>query len=1291
MAASHDDAKQPLLNKATHEEGRKALPPDYIGNANWFSYLIFRFPFPIMKLGYSKVLQLQDLPPCPAYCKSEVLVSHFLNIWEAQKKSGKQSIIVALAKTFWWEILTTGFTALLKGIGILSGPIFLYFIVEYASGLVRFKHEGIVLVVALGVIKILENFGQRHWYFGVRVLGSKVQSTLMAAIYQKELVLSSTGRQHYTSGEIVNYISVDAYRLCELAWRLHWGWLVPVVFIGAMAIAYVVVGVAMLPALVILVVGLVGLTPLIRSMQIAQRKFMEKQDERLRATTEILQGMKVIKLQAWEEKFNVFIQEKREMEFCYLSETQRKRNYATIVYWLMPMLLTCVVLLTCLLLHTSFTPTLIFTVLAIFRIIQDPVRMTPEVLAAFIQAQISFARLEKFLQEEELPEEEDLTNQNGQSLTSEYAVRVDGACLSWIPNDPQPTLHDLNIVIKRGEKVAVCGPVGAGKSSLLLALCGEMPKLSGSVHLCGSVAYVSQTAWIQSITVRDNILFGKPFNKALYDRVVQACALQEDMKGFSHGDLTEIGERGINMSGGQKQRIQLARALYSDADIYLLDDPFSAVDAQTSSHLFHECVMGAMRDKTVVLVTHQMEFLTFVDSILVMQDGGIKQAGSYTDLMMAGDVFQKLVSAHEQALHSVIDDKPEKEEREPEKEGSNTQFQKIQKRLSREESLAEMGKEGASTQLVQDEEVVAGKVGLKPYINYVQISRAGLVTAFLLLSQLVFSGVQLTSNLWLAQNVSNAAVSSLLLIGLYSVLSLVCVFAFALRSHLVVELGLRASKYFFSSLMMCIMKAPMGFFDATPSGRILNRVSVDISVIDLDIPFSYASLLGTTCDVLSIVIVTCIVTWEMVLVIVPVLVIAQLLQRFYAAAARELNRINSTTKAPIVNNSAETMSGSATIRAFKQSERFRRRNLELIDRDASAYLYKFASIEWMVLRIDLSCTVVLIIASCLVLFNGSVSGGFTGLAVTYALALNSSLVVFCIWQGFLAIFIVSVERIKQYLDLPKEAPAVVESNRPPAQWPEKGEVSLQRLQIRYREHSPLILKGITCTFYGGQKIGVVGRTGSGKTTLISALFRLVEPAHGKIYIDGIDIGSIGLHDLRFKLGIIPQDPVLFQGTVRTNLDPLNQYTDFDIWEALRKSQLLDVIEKLPLRLESPVSDRGENWSTGQRQLFCLGRVLLKQSRVLVLDEATASIDSATDALLQSVIREEFSACTVITVAHRIPTVIDSDMVLTLSNGVAVEFDSPKKLVDRKESHFAQLVAEYWAQAGRSHQVENGSQ
>ena len=479
---STSEIEEPLLQR--HNSN---VTPDYLTDSSWFSFLFFSFPFPLLKLGNSKVLDLQDLPPAPSSCKPEALVQLFLQAWEEQSH-GERSIVKALWKCLWKDILKTGFFAILKGVGVLSGPIFLYFFVDYASGNELFKHEGIILVVCLAFLKLMENLSQRHWYFGVRVLGGKIQSIIMAAVYQKELNLSSKGRRNHGVGEIVNYISVDVHRLMEFAWRFHWSWVVILIFIGAMTISFSVVGISTLPAAILVVVIMGAVSPIIKSMQIAQLKFMSTQDERLRTTTEVLQGMKIIKLQAWEEKFDAFIQLKRHSEYDYLADTQHKRNYTTNIYWLMPIVLTCAVLISSLLLGRTLTSTIVFTVLATFRIIQDPVRMAPEVLATFIQAQISFDRLQKFLQEDELSVDESLiadsTNgANGAYPTMDlYRIRVDNATLSWDPEGlVKASLEDLNLVVKQGEKVAVCGAVGAGKTSLLLALLGEIPKLSGSV------------------------------------------------------------------------------------------------------------------------------------------------------------------------------------------------------------------------------------------------------------------------------------------------------------------------------------------------------------------------------------------------------------------------------------------------------------------------------------------------------------------------------------------------------------------------------------------------------------------------------------------------------------------------------------------------------------------------------------------------------------------------------------------------------------------------------------------
>ncbi|KAI5443883.1 Multidrug resistance-associated protein 7, variant 3 [Lathyrus oleraceus] len=530
------------------------------------------------------------------------------------------------------------------------------------------------------------------------------------------------------------------------------------------------------------------------------------------------------------------------------------------------------------------------------------------------------------------------------------------------------------------------------------------------------------------------------------------------------------------------------------------------------------------------------------------------------------------------------------------------------------------------------------------------------------------TSIKILQNSWMASNVDNPRVTTLQLILVYFLIGVSSTFFALARSLFVVALGLQSSKHFFLQLMNSLFRAPMSFYDSTPLGRILSRVSSDLSIMDLDVPFSLTFVVGSNITFYSSLTVLAVVTWQVLIVAIPMVYVTIRLQKYYFTSAKEVMRMSGTTKSCLANHVAETVSGAVTIRAFHVEDRFFEKNLDLIDINASAFFNTFASNEWLIQRLE------------------TISAGFIGMALSYGLALNFSLVASVQSQCTIANHIISVERLNQYMHIQSEAEEIKEDNRPPLNWPRAGKVEINDLKIRYRPDGPLVLHGITCIFEAGHKIGIVGRTGSGKSTLISALFRLVEPTGGKVVVDGIDISSIGLHDLRSRFGIIPQDPTLFNGTVRYNLDPLSKHTDQEIWEVLGKCQLREVVQEKDEGLNSSVVEDGSNWSMGQRQLFCLGRALLRRSRILVLDEATASIDNSTDMILQKTIRTEFADCTVITVAHRIPTVMDCTMVLSISDGKLVEYDDPMNLMKREESLFRKLVQEYWShfQSAESH-------
>ncbi|KAJ1259572.1 hypothetical protein BS78_10G166500 [Paspalum vaginatum] len=1260
--------------------------------AGVFRQLAFSWLNPLLRLGRSKALELADIPLIAGGDTAEHASHKFSEAWSrhvgdkarSRRSGGSNSLALVLGKCFLGEILLTGFYAFLRMLAIAVAPLLLFAFVWYSDQEERDLRSGMALVGCLLLTKLVESLSQRHWFFGSRRTGMRIRSALMAAVFQKQLKLSSQGRKNHSTGEIVNYIAVDAYRLGDAINWMHMGWSSPLQLAVAVATLFWALKLGALPGLVPLVIFGFLNVPFAKILQGYQAKFMVAQDERLRSTSEVLNSMKIIKLQSWEEKFQHMIQSLRDGEFKWLRETQMKKAYGAVMYWMSPTVVSAVMYTaTAIMGSAPLNASTLFTVLATLRVMAEPVRMLPEILTMMIQYKVSLDRIEKFLLEDEIRDED---VKRVPSDDSDIRVQVQEGNFSWNASRANLSLRNVNLIISRGEKVAVCGPVGSGKSSLLYALLGEIPRTSGSVQVFGSVAYVSQNSWIQSGTVRDNILFGKPFDKELYEKAIKSCALDKDIENFDHGDLTEIGQRGLNMSGGQKQRIQLARAVYNDADVYLLDDPFSAVDAHTAAVLFYDCVMTALAEKTVVLVTHQVEFLTETNRILVMEGGQVTQQGKYSELLESGTAFEKLVSAHQSSI-TALDTSAHQQNQVQGQQMSDENIVPSALLATRQASDIEVTAKApsAAIQLTEEEQKGIGDLGWKPYKDYINVSKSSFQFSGMFISQALFTCFQIASTYWLAVAVQMDNVSAALLVGAYSGLSIFsCCFAY-FRSCFAALLGLKASKEFFSGLMDSVFRAPMSFFDSTPVGRILTRASSDLSILDFDIPYSMAFVTTGGIEVVTTVLVMGTVTWQVLVVAVPVTITMIYVQRYYISSARELVRINGTTKAPVMNYASESILGVVTIRAFAATERFIHSNMQLIDTDATLFFHTVAAQEWVLIRVEALQSFTIITAALFLVLvpPGVISSGFAGLCLSYALTLTSAQVFLTRFYSYLENYIISVERIKQYMHLPEEPPAIIPENRPPTSWPQEGRIDLQDLKIRYRSNAPLVLKGITCTFAAGNKIGVVGRTGSGKSTLISSLFRLVDPAGGRILIDKLDICSIGLKDLRTKLSIIPQEPTLFRGTVRNNLDPLGLHSDQEIWEALEKCQLKTAIRSTPALLDTVVSDDGDNWSAGQRQLFCLGRVLLRRNKILVLDEATASIDSATDAILQKVIRQQFSSCTVITIAHRVPTVTDSDRVMVLSYGKLLEYETPVKLLEDKQSAFAKLVAEYWANTKRN--------
>ncbi|XP_062120260.1 ABC transporter C family member 10-like [Humulus lupulus] len=1245
-------------------------------NAGFFNKLSFWWLTSLMKKGRRKTLENEDIPKLR---EAERARSCYLMYLEQLNKykdhSSKPSMWKIIMFCHWKEILVSGFFALLKILTLSSGPLLLNAFILVSEGKGSFKYEGYVLVIILFFSKCLESISQRQWYFRSRIIGVKVRSLLTAVIYKKQLRLSNSARVIHSGGEIMNYVTVDAYRIGEFPFWFHQTWTTSLQVLLALVILFQAVGLASMAALVAIILSMICNAPLAKLEHKFQTKLMKAQDERLNALSKALVNMKVLKLYAWETHFKKVIQSLRKVELKWLLALQFRKCYNTIVVWSSPVFVSVVTFGACYFLKVPMHANNVFTFIATLRLLQDPVKAIPEVIGVVIQAKVAFARILNFLEAPELQTAR--VKQRLDMRSVDKAIVISSADFSWEKNRSKPTLRNINLQVSPGEKMAICGEVGSGKSSLLAAILGEVPAVQGNIQVYGKIAYVSQTAWIQTGTIQDNILFGSTLEDQRYIETLERCSLVKDFELLTHGDKTEIGERGVNLSGGQKQRIQLARALYQNADIYLLDDPFSAVDAHTATSLFNDYVMEALADKVVLLVTHQVDFLPAFDSVLLMSDGKILESAPYHELFLKSKEFQDLVNAHKETAGS---------ERlayvnTTEKIGTSS---KVIKKSFRENQF----QVSTGDQLIKQEEREIGKAGFESYKKYLNQNKGYLFFFFFNFFHLTFVIGQILQNSWMAANVDNSHVSTLKLIMVYLVIGIGSIVVLLFRSFAMVYLSTESSKSLFSQLLTSLFRSPISFYDSTPFGRILSRVSSDLSIVDLDVSFSLLFTVGACITFAANLVVLAVITWQVLIVSLPTIYLAFKLQRYYISTAKELMRINGTTKSLVANHLAESLAGVSTIRAFEEEERFFTKNLELVDMNSSPFLHSFATNEWLIERLEILSAVILTSAAlCMVIFPpNTFSSGFIGMALSYGLSLNNSLVFSIQSHCTLANYMISVERLNQYMSIPSEAPEVIEENRPPSNWPNVGAIEIHNLQIRYRANSPLVVNGISCTFKGGHKIGIVGRTGSGKSTLIGALFRLVEPSGGKIIVDGIDISTIGLHDLRSRFGVIPQDPTLFNGTVRYNLDPLSQHSDHEILEVVGKCQLKEAIQDKEKGLDSLVVDDGSNWSMGQRQMFCLGRALLRRSKILVLDEATASIDNATDMILQKTIRTEFADCTVITVAHRIPTVMDCNMVLAMSDGKIVEYDEPMRLMKKETSLFGKLVKEYWShfQSAESH-------
>nr|GLL43806.1 ABC transporter C family member 4-like [Ipomoea trifida] len=1210
--------------------------------ASLFSKAVWKWMNPLLTKGYKSPLTEDEVPSLPPDFRAEQMSELLEKNWPKPDEGSSHPVWKALLRCFWKDIVFTGFLAAVKLAVMYIGPLLIDSFVDYASDDRSNPFKGYYLVLTLFLAKVIEVLSSHHYNFHTAKLGMLMRCSLITTLYKKGLRLSCSARQTHGVGNVVNYMAVDSQLISDMVPQLHSVWMTPMQLVAAILLLYIYIGapvVASVAIVFLLTILTFGITLLGNFYQL---RVMKNRDSRIKAINELLGNMRVIKFQAWEEHFSKKIQSLRGVELSWLWKIMCMTSVNVSILWSVPNIISLLTFALAIWMKIHLDTGKVFTVMTVLKILQDPIRTFPQVLVFLSQTIICLRRLNTYMLSHEL--ESDLVQREDDDCDCAIAVEVKNGNFSWDDNDEKNVLKDINFRIRKGELAAIVGTVGSGKSSLLASILGELQKSSGEVRVCGTTAYVAQSSWIQHATIQDNILFGLPMDRDRYNNAIRVCSLEKDLEVLEHGDQTEIGERGINLSGGQKQRIQLARAVYQDCDIYLLDDVFSAVDAQTGSEIFKGCVRGALKDKTILLVTHQVDFLHNADLILVMREGKIVQSGKYGELLESGMDFGALVAAHENSMElvemsaTVSDENHPQTPKSPHQQAPNSPI-----KLEGQGKPKDQPEPSSDSKLIEDEERESGHVSSSVYKEYCTKAYGWWGVVVVIVVSLLWQLALTANDYWLAYETSSSTVfKPSKFMSVYAIIGGISVILVAARSFLVIALGMKTSQGYFTEIIGSILHAPMSFFDTTPSGRILSRVTIDLTSLDIMIPVFVSNSLQSFFTLLGILVVICQNAWPTIFLLIPIFWLNAWYRKYFIASSRQLTRMDSITKAPILHHFSETVSGVMTIRSFRKQGVSFQGNIDRVNKSLRMDFNNNGANEWLGFRLELIGSFLLCISTLfMVMLPKSIIGSeYIGMALSYGLSLNA-VIFYCVYLTcIMENKMVAVERIKQFINIPSEAAWKTPGCVPPPTWPHRGDIEIKDLKVRYRHNTPLVLKGISLGIHGGEKIGVVGRTGSGKSTLIQVFFRLVEPCGGKIVIDGIDICKVGLHDLRARFGIIPQEPILFEGTVRSNIDPLGLYSDDEIW-----------------------------------RLLCLGRVMLKNSRILFMDEATASVDSQTDAVIQKVIREDFLNCTIITIAHRIPTVIDCNKVLVMDDGLAKEYDAPAKLLERP-SLFGALVQEY---------------
>ncbi|KAG0245229.1 hypothetical protein BGW41_002698 [Actinomortierella wolfii] len=1395
------------------QPGKRVPCPESYASA--FDLAFFSWVDPLLRQGYKKPLTREDVWDFKPSDYSSSVIHHFRQAILATRKN--HGFLMRLFINFKRPLVIHFFWALAWGALHFVGPYGLERILHFVANRDKYSIEwGYIYVVGTLFGMIVFTIAQSQMLWVGRRISIHLRSIIVGEVYAKALRRKDRAGQKnsstktdndsndnasesdnedeegtFSNGAINNMISNDTSEISNASAYLQDLYMLPIMVVMAMYFLYRVVGAAAFGAIGSMIACIPLNILLTQQFQKVQASLMKAMDTRSEMTNELLQAIRIVKFFSWESNFYKKIDEARERELAQLWSRYFLWIFGAGLWFATPVIVTVTTFFVYTrVLGNVLTAEVAFPAIAFINVLRQPMDAFPEVLSVCLRARVSSGRIDRFLDEEEvevyskakprktLPSDPIIGFKNA---TFTYASKSEQAMIDAATRSGNTLtghyfeLKDLNLEFPVGELSVIAGPTGSGKTTMLLALLGEISAVNGQAFLprrdshvvnpvtglTDGVAYVAQQAWLQNNTIRNNILFGSPFEQRRYDQVVEMCALTRDFEILEFGDQTEIGERGIALSGGQKQRIALARAIYSRAGHILMDDCLSAVDAHTAKWLFAKCLMGPlMQGRTRILVTHAVSLtLRGAAHVVVLKNGTVVAQGTPSEVLSSNELGEEIAN-EEHAFEEEDHHEPTIEEVEDENgSSSSTGVDAKSKTTKRSGSVYSEGDNTTAKKtddkqvkkLIEEEHKAEGSVPWHIYLYYFGSMGGIPFWVFLMFAFLMMQVFHVASDTWLrfwasstgdanksvetttfitdisdsANEVVAKATNFILslgcqsevvqytfgermnyichqnvfdihqaaspvstpefasfetskhhtgdgtndrlgyYLGIYALLSVLYIVTVMVRQYIQWGGSVSASRQIHRRLLSNILGAPIRFFDTTPVGRIMNRFTKDMETVDQETAPVASSLMFDLLGIITNVIVISYVTPKFLIAAVFIAILFYLMANLYLRTLRELKRLELVTKSPIFSHFGESLNGVSTIRAFGQEKRFMYENLELMDEHNRPFFYLWVCNRWLSVRVDLLSAFVTFFAGLFIIMNPSLDAGIAGLSLSYSLMFTDHILWLVRLYSELTVNMNSVERIREYTDLPQEPAATIEGHRPPPGWPQNGEITVENLVMQYSPDDPPVIRGVSFHVNPREKIGIVGRTGAGKSTLAVAFFRFMELAGGKITIDGLDISTLGLHDLRSALTIIPQDPVLFMGTIRSNLDPFGEHTDSELWAALKRAHLVseDGSGPNPIgHLDVEVHENGNNFSQGQRQLISLARALLKQSSILILDEATASVDSATDARIQATIREEFKDVTLLTIAHRLRTICDYDKVLVLDHGQVVQFDTPMNLL-----------------------------